>query len=147
MGVIPLLVATVVLIAFTLIGGHFPSPAIAILPYSVILLFAFVSGVGLFLGALNVFLRDTSLILSNVLTIMLFISPIFYPVNSYPPLVRGLVVYNPFYVLAECFRMPIVNGVLPPAWMLVYMTLLSTALFLGGLWWFRRLKSFFDMRL
>ncbi len=147
MGIVPLVVSMIALMVFTLAGGHLPSPAIAILPFSVILLFTFVSGAGLFLGALNVFLRDISLILSNILTIMLFVSPIFYPVESYPAMVRWLVVFNPFYVLAECFRLPIVNGVLPPLWMIVYMTGLSAGLFFGGLWWFRRLKSFFDTRL
>jgi lipopolysaccharide transport system permease protein len=55
--------------------------------------------------------------------------------------------FNPFYVIAECYRTPILNGTLPKLSMLAFLALVSAAVFLGGLWWFRRLKSFFDTRL
>jgi lipopolysaccharide transport system permease protein len=107
----------------------------------------FVSGLGLFLSALNVFVRDTALALPSVLTILLFASPIFYQISSYPAFIRGVLVFNPFYVLAECYRAPLLAGTLPQAWMLAYLALISAALVTAGLWWFRRLKSFFDTRL
>ena len=107
----------------------------------------FVSGLGLFLGALNVFLRDTQVILPNLLTLLLFASPIFYPLTAYPVWVRGILQLNPFYVLTECYRAPLLSGTLPPLWMMVYMSAVAAMAFFGGLWWFRRLKSFFDTKL
>ncbi|MBF9231985.1 ABC transporter permease [Microvirga alba] len=146
-GLVPLVVAFGLIVVLQAFGGIWPSPALIALPIAIILQIVFVSGLGLFLGALNVFVRDTALILPNVLTIILFASPIFYPLSAYPKGAQAVLVYNPFYVLAECYRQPILEGALPHLWTLGYMTVISVAVFLGGLWWFRRLKSFFDTRL
>jgi lipopolysaccharide transport system permease protein len=146
-GLIPLTVALTIILLLLAYSGAPPSLAWLVLPYSTILLIVFVAGAGLFLGALNVFVRDTALALPNLLTLLLFASPIFYPLSAYPAALQNVLVFNPFYVLAECFRAPLLNSTLPPLWMLIYMTVVSGLTFVGGLWWFRRLKSFFDTRL
>jgi ABC-type polysaccharide/polyol phosphate export permease len=147
MGVVPLAVGLVVIFLLQLFGGEPINAAVLVLPLIILLQLFFVSGMGLFLSALNVFVRDTAIALPSVLTALLFASPIFYALSSYPAPIQRFLVYNPFYVMAECFRAPILHGTLPPLWMLVYMVVVSTVLFVGGLWWFRRLKSFFDTRL
>jgi len=147
LGLVPLIVSFAVVIALKLASGESPNLAWLALPIVVVLQFLFVSGIGLFLSALNVFLRDTVLVLPNLLTLLLFASPIFYPLTAYPEALQKLLVLNPFYVVAEGYRAPILHGTLPPLWMLAYLAVLSAAVFLAGLWWFRRLKSFFDVRL
>jgi len=147
LGLVPLAVGLLLIFALQIGSGHGISLAIVALPLMIALQLLFVSGLGLFLGALNVFIRDTALALPNVLTILLFASPIFYPISSYPAPVRAILIYNPFYILTECYRAPILFGGFPPLWMLIYLTVLAALLFLAGLWWFRRLKSFFDTRL
>lgn len=147
LGIVPLLVSFAVIILLQLISAELPRLAFLALPIVIALQMTFVSGLGLFLGALNVFVRDTSLALPNVLTLLLFASPIFYPLSAYPPPVQAVLQFNPFYVIAECYRAPILYGALPAMWMLVYLAAVSGALFFAGLWWFRRLKSFFDTRL
>jgi lipopolysaccharide transport system permease protein len=147
MGLVPLVVAFVLAVALSLGAGTTPRAALLILPVVIVLHFMFISGLGLFLSALNVFVRDTALALPNVLTIILFASPIFYAITSYPEAVRRVLKYNPFYVISECYRGPILDGVLPSQWLIIYLAIVSTAVFIAGLWWFRRLKSFFDTRL
>jgi lipopolysaccharide transport system permease protein len=147
LGLVPLTVGLLLIFALQIGTGNGISPTIVALPLVIALQLLFISGLGLFLGALNVFVRDTALALPNVLTILLFASPIFYPMTSYPASVQALLIYNPFYVLAECYRASILFGVFPPLWMPTYLTVLAALLFLAGLWWFRRLKSFFDTRL
>jgi ABC-type polysaccharide/polyol phosphate export permease len=147
LGLVPLAVGLVLIFVLQLGSGEGLSPTIVALPLVIVLQLVFVSGFGMFLAALNVFVRDTALALPSVLTILLFASPIFYPLSAYPPTAQIILTYNPFYVLAECYRAPILNGTLPPLWMLLYLTVISLAFFIGGLWWFRRLKSFFDTRL
>lgn len=147
MGLVPLGVSFALIIILKAFSGEWPSPALLILPFVIVLQFVLVSGLGLFLGALNVFVRDTQLILPNVLTMLLFASPIFYALSAYPPAVQSILRYNPFYILAECYRAPILEGQMPPLWMPVYLVLVSGLIFTAGLWWFRRLKSFFDTRL
>lgn len=147
LGLVPLSVGLALIFGLQILSGQGMSFAVLALPFVILLQLVFVSGLGLFLAALNVFLRDTALALPSVLTILLFASPIFYSISSYPEAIRTALVFNPFYVLAECYRAPILSGTLPPLWMIAYMTGISIVLFFGGLWWFRRLKSFFDTRL
>lgn len=147
LGLVPLTVGLALIFILQILSGEGISLTVVVLPFVILLQLLLVSGLGLFLAALNVFLRDTALALPSILTILLFASPIFYPISAYPQGVGAVLIYNPFYVLAECYRAPILTGRLPPLWMIVYMTAISAALFLGGLWWFRRLKSFFDTRL
>jgi lipopolysaccharide transport system permease protein len=147
MGVVPLAVGLVAVFGLQVCGGEPINATILILPFVIFLQLFFVSGVGLFLSALNVFVRDTAIALPSFLTAALFASPIFYAMSSYPAVIQKFLVFNPFYVIAECFRAPILHGTLPPTWMILYMVAISTALFVGGLWWFRRLKTFFDTRL
>jgi lipopolysaccharide transport system permease protein len=50
-------------------------------------------------------------------------------------------------VIAECYRTAVVEGAMPSFWMICYLAVVGAAVFWAGLWWFRRLKSFFDTRL
>jgi lipopolysaccharide transport system permease protein len=100
LGLVPLAVGLLLIFALQIGSGHGISVAIVALPMVIALQLLFISGLGLFLGALNVFVRDTALALPNVLTILLFASPIFYPMTSYPASVQAFLIYNPFYVLA-----------------------------------------------
>ncbi|MBL8588195.1 MAG: ABC transporter permease [Methylobacteriaceae bacterium] len=147
LGLVPMFVSFLVLFALKFASGEFPGVGLIALPLVVALHIGFISGVGLFLAALNVFVRDTALALPNVLTILLFISPIFYPLTAYPKPLQAILQFNPLYVIAECYRVALVDGAFPPFWMLIYLALASFGAMLFGLWWFRRLKSFFDTRL
>jgi lipopolysaccharide transport system permease protein len=147
LGLAPLVVGLTLLLILLGLDGRAPAPSWLFLPVAILLLLLFVAGLGLFLSALNVFVRDTALALPNILTLLLFASPIFYPLEAYPEAVRAYVVFSPFYAIAELFRAPIIAGRLPPLWIIAYVAGLGVLLMSGGLWWFRRLKSFFDSRL
>ena len=147
LGLVPLAVALVTILVLQIVSGSVPVLGYFMLPLALALHLLFVAGVGLFLGALNVFLRDTALALPNVLTVMLFVSPIFYALSSYPAKLRPLLQFNPFYVIAECYRQPLLHGAMPPLWMVVCLAPLPTGVFRGGLGGSRRLNSFFDPRL
>jgi ABC-type polysaccharide/polyol phosphate export permease len=147
LGLVPLVVGIALILVLIPAGGSALQPALLFLPVAVVILLIFVSGLGFFLSALNVFVRDTALALPNILTLLLFASPIFYPLGAYPESLRGIVAWSPFYSLAELFRAPITEGRLPEIGQLAYITILSLAIFSAGLWWFRRLKTVFDTRL
>ncbi len=146
-GLLPLLVSLVVILVLQIISGEAPHLSILALPIPLFLGLLLISGLGLFLAALNVFVRDTALALPNVLTLLLFASPIFYPLSAYPAGFGSVLQFNPFYVIAASFRSLIIDGVFSPIWMLPYLAIVSTVCFIAGLKWFRRLKSFFDSRL
>ncbi|MBR0801190.1 ABC transporter permease [Bradyrhizobium jicamae] len=146
-GLLPLLVCLVLIALLQVMSGEVPHLAVLSLPITLFFGLLFISGLGLFLSSLNVFVRDTALALPNVLTLLLFASPIFYPLSAYPGGIGKFLQFNPFYVIAASFRAPIIDGTLPPLWMFAYLAVVSIAVFMVGLKWFRRLKSFFDARL
>jgi ABC-type polysaccharide/polyol phosphate export permease len=147
LGLVPLSVAFGVILVIKALLGELPRLSYLSLPIVIVLQVVFISGLGLFLAALNVFIRDTALALPNVLTVLLFASPIFYPLSAYPASAGAVLQFNPFYVITECYRAVILGGMPPPLWMLAYLAFVSGGGLLAGLWWFRRLKSFFDTRL
>ena len=52
----------------------------------------------------NVFFRDTRFILSFMISVAYYLTPIFYPISMVPEEMRGLFELNPFYRLIEPLR-------------------------------------------
>jgi lipopolysaccharide transport system permease protein len=147
LGVVPLAVTSVYLIALLIVQGTAPSwPWLAVI-IAIPLQFLFTIGIGLMLAGINVFVRDIALALPNLLIIILFASPIFYPVDAFPGVLRAVSYFNPFFLITEAYRQPLLHGRMPPAWLLGYLSAVSIATFVAGLALFRRLKGYFDARL
>ncbi len=71
----------------------------------------FTTGLGLFLGALNIFVRDTSQIIGLVLQLIFFLTPIVYTselIRVNAPQYLGLLELNPLYHLMEMYRAALV---------------------------------------
>ncbi|HEV2547566.1 MAG TPA: ABC transporter permease [Stellaceae bacterium] len=147
MGLVPLGVSLVFVLSLLAASGTAPSASWLVIPVILVLQLVIVAGLGLFLAGLNVFVRDTALVLPNILFLALFASPIFYPVTAFPQQVRSVVVWNPFYVLTEGYRLPLLEGRVPAAGSLVYLVVVALATFGFGLVFFRRLDPHFDARL
>jgi len=103
-------------------------------------------GVGWFLSALGVFLRDINHVVGVVVQLLLFLTPVFYSIDLFkplPPLVRDLVAANPLHVIIDGFRRCLVWGMTPDWWPLAGVTAFGAAVMLGGHWWFAKLKRAF----
>lgn len=146
-GVIPLLVTLFYLSGLLLVVGTKPSLYWLTIAPIVALQFLFVMGLGMILGALNVFIRDVALILPNILLIVMFASPIFYPIDVFPAVIRPVAAANPFYLFAAGVRLPLVEGTMLSLHAFAYLTVLSICTFMLGLTVFRRLQPYFDSRL
>lgn len=110
-------------------------------------LYLFLAGLAFFLAALTVFLRDMISVLPNLLTIILFGTPIVYSPQLVPTRLDWLLGINPFYHFTDSFRVIILEGALPSLGRSLVVTALSLVLFWLGLTSFRRVKGFFDSRL
>lgn len=65
------------------------------------------------LAALGVFLRDISQLVSVVVSMLMFLSPIFYPVSALPAVWQPILALNPLAQVIEQTRAVTVNGTLP----------------------------------
>ncbi len=100
-------------------------------------------GVTWFLSSLGVFLRDVVHIVGILSTILLFLSPIFYPLSAVPQGLRPLMYLNPLTVIVEQVRNVVIWGQ-PPDWgpLSVYFVI-ATIVAAVGYWWFRRTRRAF----
>jgi len=89
---------------------------ILLVPIPIIYLLMFSIGVGLLLSAMSVFFRDLTYIYGVFLTLLMFLTPIMYPVSILPPRVYHLIHLNPMFHYVGYFRDLALNGVVPGLW-------------------------------
>lgn len=81
--------------------------------YPCLCLLAMCIGVGLILSALYVFFRDMRYLYDVFLTLLTYVSAIFYTVDRFPAQVQRMFLLNPVYVYIKYFRLVVIDGVLP----------------------------------
>ena len=146
-GLISLAVSLCFLLILVMIAGNTPSWHIVWLPLIVVLQFFLIVSLGMWLSVINVFARDLSLALPNVLTIAMFITPIFYPKESMPAVMQTLSFANPFYLISDSYREVLLYHNQPSMGGMIYVFFMSMMIFYFGLTVFRRAKGFFDSAL
>jgi len=87
-----------------------------LIPIPIIFIFIFSLGVGMLLSSLSVFFRDISYIYGIGTTLLLFMTPIFYPVSILPDRVYYLIHLNPLFHYVTYFRELTLTGTMPGLW-------------------------------
>jgi ABC-type polysaccharide/polyol phosphate export permease len=113
-GVVNLALALVPLLAILLFTGHPLRWSLFFLPVSILLAALFTLGAGLLLAPLSVFFSDIVEMVMVVLTLLMYLTPIFYPMAIVPDRFRFIVRFNPVRSILEVFRDPIYYGKIPP---------------------------------
>lgn len=75
-----------------------------LIPLLLLPLFLFSLGLAWFLAAWGVFIKDMTQIVPVFVQMMLFLSPVFYPVQAVPTALRGIYSYNPLGAVIESLR-------------------------------------------
>jgi ABC-2 type transport system permease protein len=114
-----------------------------LLPYLLLLLAAFAMGIGLLLAMLNVRYRDVAYLVTIVLNLLFYATPIIYPialVESYggSRWLREAYLLNPVTQFVEAFRDVLYDLEVPTAGRLLGLTVVSVAVFLLGFTYFQR---------
>ena len=126
----------------------FGAPQITSLWLPVVLapLVLFTMGVSWALASLGVFLRDVSQFIGVVITILMFMSPIFYPTTALPPEYRSLLFLNPLTPAIEMVRDVMYWGK-QPDWstVAIYTSASAATAWLGFAWFQRTRKAFADV--
>lgn len=86
---------------------------IVYLPLLLISFFVFVLGVSFILSTIQVFLRDTQYLYGIFMTLLGYLTPIFYPVSSLSPLLQKFMLCNPLYHYINVLRVILLNGQTP----------------------------------
>lgn len=84
--------------------------------YPVALLVCFNIGLGLILSALFVFFRDIQYLWSVFTQLLMYMSAIFYSIDSYSETVQNIFLLNPVYLFIRYFRKIVIETTVPSIW-------------------------------
>ena len=103
-------------------------------------------GVSWFLASVGVFVRDVGQMTGILATVLLFLCPIFYPLDAVPEQLRWLLYFNPLTLIVEQFRNIVIFGKSPQGGALaVYYVFALVVVRAGYLWFLRTRKAFADV--
>ncbi len=128
--------------ALIVLRGGVPASALAVpaivAPYVVLLL-----GVAWILAALGVYLRDIAQLTGLVSMLLMFLSPVLYPVSALPEPYRFWIGFNPLTLPLESTREALMFGRWPDWAALGLYTLAALAVAGAGYWWFQKSRKGF----
>ena len=138
-----LLAGLVILLVFMLLFGVIPSWNIVYAPFVILPFVMLILGISWLLSALCVFIRDIKQIIGVLVTVLLFLAPIFYPLSQVPEAYQHWMYLNPLTIIIEEFR-AVVLFAQQPDWLLLGMYYLVAGIVLVlGFSFFKRTKGAF----
>ncbi len=140
------IVSVIILLAFILISGSGLPVTALWLPVVVAPLVMLTAGISWFLASLSVYLRDIGQLMGIVSTVLLFLSPMFYPITSVPEQWRAWMYLNPITAIIIEVREVAIWGNNPNWTVLgIYSLVAITVMVLGYLWFMSTRKGFADV--
>lgn len=106
------------------------------LPFVLLPFVLFVMGLNWIIASLSVYMRDITQIVRFAVTGLLFLSPIFFPMQSMPTELQAILSFNPLAIEIEMLRGIMVDGVAPA--FETYCGFLASSLlaYAAGYFWF-----------
>lgn len=132
----------VLLIVFVFLNG-FICWTVLLIPFIWFPLILAILGFSWILASLGVFLRDVGQLIGIVTTVMLFLSPVFYPLKAIPEKYRFWIMANPLTFIIEQSREVLIWGKLPNWYGLSFYLLFSLVVLWCGFWWFQKTRKGF----
>ena len=130
------------LIAYVVLFG-LPQITVLLLPLVIIPFILIIMGLSWVLASLGVYLRDVSQIISIVTTVLMFLSPIFYPVTSLPEQYRHFLFLNPLTAVIEQARNVLFWGKSIDWLLLTTYTPVTIVIAWAGFAWFQKTRKGF----
>ncbi len=122
------------------------APSVLALPLVLAPILPLLLGLGWFLASLGVYVRDMGQVVSLVVSLLMFLSPVFYPVSSLPERWQPLLRANPLTPVMEQLRRVALEG-LWPDWtqLALHLAIASAIAWAGARWFAETRKGFADV--
>lgn len=130
------------LLAYLVLFGV-PHWHVLLLPLVLIPLILFVMGLSWAMASLGVYLRDVGQLIGVLITMLMFLTPIFYPASALPPAYQPLMFINPLTAPIEMARDLMYWGKLPDMTLLVLYATGALGFALLGFAWFQKTRKGF----
>ncbi len=111
--------------------------------YPIAMLLLFNIGVGLILSALFIFFQDIQYLWSVFIQLLMYVSAIFYTIDSYSHIIQCMFLLNPVYLFIRYFRKIVVEATIPTVYFHLLM-LADVLIVLGiGSWMYKKYNTKF----
>lgn len=132
----------VLLFAFVVFNGHLNWTVIYI-PLIFLPLIILSLGLSWMLASLGVFIRDVGQTVGLLMTLLMFLSPVFYPISAVPLRLQKFIIANPLTFIIEQAREVIIWGHSPNWIGLMFYMLTATFVIWVGYAWFQKTRMGF----
>jgi lipopolysaccharide transport system permease protein len=140
------LISFLVLFLFLAILGHPFSLAMLWLPIILLPFLLLVMGLSWFLASLGVFVRDIGQVIGMLMTVFMFMCPIFYPLSALPESIAQYLYLNPLTLIVDQVRTVLITAGQPDWLKLGYYSLIAIFFAWSGWFWFiKTRKGFADV--
>jgi lipopolysaccharide transport system permease protein len=131
------------LIAYIIFYG-FPHITLLLMPLVLIPLIFFMLGITWLFSSLAVYVRDIPQFIGVMTTVVMFLSPIFYPADALPENFQKLIAFNPLSTIIEETRKVLFWGQIPNIYRYILCLLQSAAFMFFGFAWFQKTRKGFS---
>lgn len=136
---------SVLLVVSTSFNGYLHWTA-ALFPLVLLPLVILTLGLTWILASLGVFIRDVSQTIALLTSVLMFLSPVFYPISAVPEKFRPIIMANPITFIIEQAREVLIWGHAPNWLGLGMYTIVATVIaWLGFVWFQKTRKGFADV--
>ena len=133
----------IVFFIFCLLDGVVVTWRFICLLYPVVTLLLFNIGLGLILSALFVFFRDIQYLWSVFTLLLMYLSAIFYTIESYSYTVQCIFLLNPVYLHIRYFRKIVLEAAVPSLGFHLLMLVYVLAVLRLGFWMYKKYNTRF----
>ncbi len=138
-----LLIGFLIWLGFCLAINGAPPPTALLLPVLLVPLALMTLGFSWILASLGLYLRDVGHVVPIVATVLMFASPIFYPVAALAEPFRSIVMFSPLTVPIEQARIVLIGGRTPDWTAFAIYSAISVCVALAGFVWFQGTRKGF----
>ncbi|MBB6670624.1 ABC transporter permease [Cohnella nanjingensis] len=117
---------------------------VLLLPIVMLPMLLLTLGISWFVASIGVFFRDIGHLVNILLQVLMFLSPIFYPIESIPQSLRFLYYINPLSYTVEDARKVLVWGQTPNWVWIGTGSLIGLMIFILGYGWFQKTREGFS---
>lgn len=118
-----------------------PQITMLFFPCIVLCLLFFTMGISFVLAEAYVFFGDVKHLYSVLLTLWMYCSAIFYPIENLEGVIRTVIEFNPIYNYIDAMRSIMMYGVMPPVWEIIRMAVWAVVVYAAGYYIFRKNKN------
>lgn len=136
-------ISSMVLLAAQLLIKHSMPWTVIFFPFTMLPLVLIAMAASWFLAAIGVYLRDVSQTVTIITTVLMFLSPVFYPISALPEKYRIWLELNPLTTIIEEARNSLVLGIVPNWQHLGFVTAFGIVIAWAGFSWFQKTRKGF----